>query len=106
MGKDSTWICCNDIVPSKHVRQNVTSLLTEKLREKYESAIKQAKFLLEVKLSGTPATYNHYFNDNLNKWYVRPWATIETKLKIKVGKNAYSDSSLKKSLEIMGNLST
>ena len=31
-------------------------------------AIAQANFLLEVELSGTPATLNHYFNDNLQKW--------------------------------------
>jgi hypothetical protein len=58
------------IVPNPHVRESLSSLLVDGLREKYRSALDQTKFLLKVELEGTPATYNHYFNDTLNKWYV------------------------------------
>ncbi|KAI9717339.1 MAG: hypothetical protein M1828_007227 [Chrysothrix sp. TS-e1954] len=55
------------VCPVKRVRQGVMSLLMDHLMRKYRSAIAQANFLLEVELSGTPATLNHYFNDNLQK---------------------------------------
>jgi hypothetical protein len=38
------------------------------LLEKYQSATSHVKFLLKIKLDGTPAKLNHYFNENLEKW--------------------------------------
>ncbi|KAM5347300.1 hypothetical protein ACJ41O_010305 [Fusarium nematophilum] len=55
------------LVPSKRQLDGLGSLLYDALRERYRAALAQAEFLLEVELGGTPATYNHYFNDTLNK---------------------------------------
>lgn len=43
------------------------SVLLDKLRAGYQEAKKQAEFLLDIELNGRPSTYNHYFNDNLQK---------------------------------------
>lgn len=43
------------------------SALLEKLQIAYERAKEQANFLLDIELDGRPSTYNHYFNDNLQK---------------------------------------
>jgi hypothetical protein len=56
------------VCPVERVRIGVMSLLTDHLVEKYKSAISHVNFLLEIELEGTPATLNHYFNDNLEKW--------------------------------------
>ena len=58
------------IVPNQCVRRGLSLLLIDELRARYQSALAQTKFLLMVELEGTPATYNHYFNDTLDKWYV------------------------------------
>ena len=58
------------IVPGhRHVRDGVASLLFDQLRRRYENALKHTDFLLAVELEGTPATYNHYFRDTLDKRY-------------------------------------
>ena len=56
------------VCPFERVRTGIMSLLMDRLLEKYQSAISQVKFLSEVELDGTPATLNHYFNENLEKW--------------------------------------
>jgi len=58
------------IVPNQRVRRGLNSLLIDELKTRYQSAVDQTKFLLSVELEGTPATYNHYFGDTLDKWYV------------------------------------
>ena len=56
------------VCPFERVRMGIMSLLMDRLLEKYQSAIAQVKLLLEVELDGTPATLNHYFNENLEEW--------------------------------------
>ena len=56
------------VCPVERVQLGVMSLLSDHLLEKYRSAIAHVNFLLEIELDGTPATLNHYFNDNLEKW--------------------------------------
>ncbi|KAJ4294867.1 hypothetical protein N0V88_005104 [Collariella sp. IMI 366227] len=43
------------------------SALLEKLQIAYERAKEQANFLLDIEIDGRPSTYNHYFNDSLQK---------------------------------------
>lgn len=56
------------VCPVERVRRGIISLLMDRLMEKYQSAISHVNFLLDVELDGTPATLNHYFNENLQKW--------------------------------------
>lgn len=56
------------VCPIERVRMGIMSLLMDRLVERYTSATSHVEFLLEIELDGTPATLNHYFNDNLNKW--------------------------------------
>jgi len=60
----------SEVCPSRRVREGILSLLMDQLCVRYKAAIKHVEFLLEVDLHGTPSTLNHYFNDNLQKWYV------------------------------------
>ena len=55
------------VCPVKRVQLGVMSLLSDQLLERYKSAIAHVHFLLEVELNRTPATLNHYFNENLEK---------------------------------------
>ncbi|KAI4219960.1 MAG: hypothetical protein L6R36_007963 [Xanthoria steineri] len=55
------------VCPVERVQLGVMSLLSDHLLEKYDSAIDHVKFLLKIELDGTPATLNHYFNENLEK---------------------------------------
>lgn len=56
------------VCPVERVQLGVMSLLSDHLQEKYRLAIAHVNFLLEIELDGTPATLNHYFNENLEKW--------------------------------------
>lgn len=56
------------VCPVERVRTGIISLLMDRLVEKYRASISHVDFLLEIELDGTPATLNHYFNDNLEKW--------------------------------------
>jgi hypothetical protein len=60
----------------------------------------------KVELRGTPATYNHYFNDNLDKWSVLA-TELSKQCIIKVDRNACNDISRRRPLEkwTKGNLS-
>ena len=60
----------SQVCPVRRVRDGIMSLLTEELAAKYKTSIKHVEFLLDINLNGTPSTLNHYFNDNLQKWYV------------------------------------
>ncbi|KAI0409965.1 dynamin GTPase [Xylaria palmicola] len=60
-----------DIVAIDRVRRGIMALLMEEFRTKYQAALDHTNFLLNVELDGKPATLNHYFNDNLSKWYIR-----------------------------------
>ncbi|KAL9129208.1 MAG: hypothetical protein Q9217_002277 [Psora testacea] len=55
------------VCPIERVRLGIMSLLMDRLIEKYRLALSHVEFLLEIELDGTPATLNHYFNDNLEK---------------------------------------
>ena len=67
-----TFVCdlLQQVCPTRRVREGILSLLMEQLCIRYKAAIKHVEFLLVVELGGTPSTLNHYFNDNLQKWYV------------------------------------
>ena len=56
---------------NRHVRDNLAAVLFDHLRRRYEVALEHADFLLSVELEGTPATYNHYFQDTLDKRYFK-----------------------------------
>lgn len=43
------------------------SVLLDKVQTAYARAKGHADFLLDIEISGRPSTYNHYFNDNLQK---------------------------------------
>lgn len=56
------------IIPgNRHVRDRLSSLLSDQLRSSYAAALKHTEFLVSVELEGTPATHNHYFKDTLDK---------------------------------------
>jgi hypothetical protein len=67
-----TFICdlLKILCPDERVRAGLSSGLAENLLAKYKKAFSFVEFLLEVERSGTPTTLNHYFNDNLEHWYV------------------------------------
>ncbi len=41
--------------------------LSDELIKRYQRAITNIQFLLDVEKSDTPLTLNHYFNENLQK---------------------------------------
>ncbi|KAJ5490256.1 Dynamin [Penicillium expansum] len=49
------------------ISSSIMSLLMDDLIEKYQQAISTVDFLLRIEREGTPITFNHYFNDNLEK---------------------------------------
>lgn len=58
------------VAPSPRVSDGIRRLLLDDLKKMYRDAINHTQFLLDIELRGTPATYNHYFNENLQKRYV------------------------------------
>lgn len=56
------------ICPDSRVRENLHSMLVDHLNERYRKAFDQVHFILQVERSGVPATMNHYFINNLEKW--------------------------------------
>jgi hypothetical protein len=58
------------VAPSRRVSYGIKNLLLDDLTKMYRDAINHTQFLLDIELRGTPATYNHYFNENLQKRYV------------------------------------
>lgn len=59
-----------EVCPPRRVREGILALIMDPLCDRYKRAIQHVEFLLEVELNGTPSTLNHYFNNNLQKWYV------------------------------------
>lgn len=57
------------ICQDERVSIGLISVLTDRLIIKYQNALRTAEFILKVERSRTPLTMNHYFNDNLEKWY-------------------------------------
>lgn len=55
------------ICPDLRVRDGLMSVLMDELSAKYQDALEHVHFLLHIERMGTPATLNHYFNDNLEK---------------------------------------
>jgi hypothetical protein len=55
------------VCPDRRVRDGLQSVLLDELFAKYQEALDHVRFLLYVERYGTPATLNHYFNDNLQK---------------------------------------
>ena len=53
--------------PNARTQSGIMSVLMEGLMAKYQKAFDHTMFLLYVERMGTPATLNHYFNDNLEK---------------------------------------
>jgi hypothetical protein len=49
------------------VCQALVNTLFDELIQRYQNAIQNANFLLEVENSNIPMTLNHYFNENLQK---------------------------------------
>lgn len=64
------------ICPDARVRDELMSVLMEDLMAKYKTAFDHVLFLLRVERLGTPATLNHYFNDNLEKRFVICFHTL------------------------------
>ena len=56
--------------PTSRIRSGIMFILMDGLMVKYKAAFDHARFLLYTERMGTPATLNHYFNDNLEKRYV------------------------------------
>lgn len=55
------------ICPETRTRDGLMAVLIEELFAKYEAAFNHARFLLDVERMRTPATLNHYFNENLEE---------------------------------------
>ncbi|KAJ0306105.1 hypothetical protein Brms1b_010556 [Colletotrichum noveboracense] len=56
------------LCPEKQVRDNLwDALLLDKLIDTYQRAMSHTRFLLDIERGGTPNTFNHYFNANLQK---------------------------------------
>lgn len=54
----------------ERIRRGLVSVLLDELMVRYAKGINHVNFLLECERAGTPLTNNHYFADNLDKWYV------------------------------------
>ncbi|POR31830.1 Interferon-induced GTP-binding protein Mx1 [Tolypocladium paradoxum] len=56
------------LCPEKQVRDQLwDNLLVDQLRGLYRNAMNHAHFLLSIERGGRPSTFNHYFNDILQK---------------------------------------
>lgn len=55
------------VCTDENVREALVNRLSDELISRYQKAISNTQFILEVENSNTPMTYNHYFNENLQK---------------------------------------
>jgi hypothetical protein len=55
------------ICTDQNVRTALINKLSDDLIKRYQKAVSNTKFLLEVERSDVPMSLNHYFNDNLQK---------------------------------------
>ena len=58
------------ICEDNRVRYGLLSVLMDTLTERYRQALLQTRFVLQVERQ--VLTTNHYFTDNLEKWWVIP----------------------------------
>jgi hypothetical protein len=58
------------IVPGNSMAYSLLYIVQDSLQLQYKRAIEQVDYLLQIELSGTPLTTNHYLNDNLEKGIV------------------------------------
>ncbi|KAK0618698.1 putative dynamin-related protein 4A [Lasiodiplodia hormozganensis] len=56
------------ICPGPGTYQNLNSMIMDHLMDRYQKALNEVEFILVVERFGTPATQNHYFNENLQQW--------------------------------------
>lgn len=59
-------LTCHD----DRVCRNLLSVLMDSLTDKYKKAVEQVEFILHIERTGTLKTLNHYFNEQLEKWFV------------------------------------
>ncbi|KJZ79522.1 hypothetical protein HIM_00991 [Hirsutella minnesotensis 3608] len=65
---DFLFTLLTEICPEKQVRDQLwDNLLIEKLGEKYRIAVNHTRFLLAIERGGRPSTFNHEFNETLQK---------------------------------------
>lgn len=58
----------SELCPDRQIRDQLwNTVLVDRLTDAYRKAMAHARFLLAVERGGTPSTYNHYFNANLQK---------------------------------------
>ncbi|KAF2736480.1 dynamin GTPase [Polyplosphaeria fusca] len=55
------------VTPNDRVREGIRTYLLDEITKMYQHAMSQTEFLVSVELDGTPATYNRYFNETLEK---------------------------------------
>lgn len=61
-------VVLKEVIADSRMRKELwDSVLLEKLQEAYGRAKAHAQFLLDLELDRRPSTYNHCFNDNLQK---------------------------------------
>ncbi|KAF2828425.1 hypothetical protein CC86DRAFT_454231 [Ophiobolus disseminans] len=67
------------ICPDTQVRTQLWEiLLVEELQKAYIRAMEHARFLLRIERDGTPTTYNHYFNSEVQKKRLERWNAAAT----------------------------
>lgn len=65
------------ICPDVRVRDGLMSVMMEELMAKYESAIKNVRFLLHVERMGRPTTLNSGFHENLEERYITSCSMLQ-----------------------------
>lgn len=63
-----------EICEEDRVRSALLSVMMDQLIERYKRAMDQTHSILEVEHN--PMTYNHYFAQNLEKWWVQPLLSL------------------------------
>ncbi|KAK3175476.1 hypothetical protein K4F52_010237 [Lecanicillium sp. MT-2017a] len=61
--KGALEICC----PDAEIRGEIMTNVIDELREKYQSGMESARFLVNIERERKPYTLNHYFNDSIQK---------------------------------------
>jgi hypothetical protein len=79
------------IVPDNSMAYSLLNIVQDSLQLQYKRAIEPVDYLLQIELSGTPLTTNHYLNDNLEKrivilrLYDCSLAAADWKIAVKIG---------------------
>lgn len=55
------------LIEDQRIREELWTCLQDDLLNGYQRACEHAKFVMNMELNGRPVTYNHYFNDNLQR---------------------------------------